>query len=162
MSKNNKVLEKTIEHALSGEGAHVGSLGIFDGVDWEVAGRLPAGAPHSLFQVLNHLVYWQDWVVKWLAGKKPPIPKHASGSWPGNVSPANKQEWELAVQAFHKGLTALERGARSSDLLAKRGSKTGLEMLQAIASHNSYHIGQATLLRQMLGAWPPPSGGLTW
>ncbi|HXY00187.1 MAG TPA: DinB family protein [Candidatus Limnocylindrales bacterium] len=162
MSKNNKVLENTIEHALSGEGAHVGSLGIFDGVDWKLAGRRPTHAPHSLFQLLNHLVYWQDWVVKWLDGVKPPIPKHASGSWPGNIGPANKQEWERTVKAFHKGLKALERGARSTDLLAKRGNKTGLEMLQAIASHDSYHIGQVTLLRQILGSWPPPSGGLTW
>jgi hypothetical protein len=35
-------------------------------------------------------------------------------------------------------------------------------MLQAIASHNSYHAGQVVALRQILAAWPPPSGGLTW
>lgn len=162
MNKNNKVLGKVIEHALSGEGAHAGSLGIFDGLDWKVAGTCPASAPHSLFQLLNHIVYWQDWVVKWLGGKTPPIPKHASGGWLGNVSPGSKQEWERAVKAFHRGLKSLERAAGSTDLLAKRGNKNALQMLQAIASHNSYHLGEATLLRQLLGAWPPPSGGLTW
>jgi len=35
-------------------------------------------------------------------------------------------------------------------------------MLQAIASHTSYHAGQVVLVRQMLGTWPPPSGGVTW
>src|SRR5262249_12094487 len=49
-----------------------------------------------------------------------------------------------------------------ADLLAKRGRKTPLEVLQTIASHNSYHLGQVVVLRQRLCAWPPPSGGLTW
>jgi hypothetical protein len=35
-------------------------------------------------------------------------------------------------------------------------------MLQTIGAHNSYHLGQVVQLRQMLGAWPPASGGLTW
>jgi uncharacterized damage-inducible protein DinB len=39
---------------------------------------------------------------------------------------------------------------------------TCLEMLHLIGSHTSYHVGQVALLRQMLGAWPPPSGGVTW
>lgn len=161
MNKNNRILEKAVERALSGEGAHAASLGIFDGIDWKLAGTRPKGAPHSLFQLLNHVVYWQNWVVMWLGGKTPPIPKHASGSWPGKVSPATKREWQGAVKAFRTGLKALGRGTRA-DLLAKHGGKNGLEMLLAIASHNSYHLGEATLLRQLLEAWPPPSGGLTW
>jgi uncharacterized damage-inducible protein DinB len=162
MSRNDEILEKTVGRALSGEGAHVGSHNVFEGLDWKLAGTRPAGAPHSLFQLLKHLIYWQDWVVRWLDGKAPPVPKHASGSWPRSASPASMEEWERAVKDFHKGLDALERGSRSADLLAKRGKKSRLEMLQAIASHNSYHLGQAALLRQILGAWPPPSGGLTW
>lgn len=34
--------------------------------------------------------------------------------------------------------------------------------LHAVAAHNNYHAGQVTFLRQVLGKWPPPSGGLTW
>jgi uncharacterized damage-inducible protein DinB len=37
-----------------------------------------------------------------------------------------------------------------------------LRMFHTIASHTSYHIGQVVMLRQLLGKWPPPSGGLTW
>jgi len=162
MDKKEEILEKTVGHALSGEGAHAGSRNVFEGLDWKLAGTKPAGAPHSLFQLLQHLTYWQDWVVKWLDGKTPPIPKHAAGSWSKAAGPASKEEWDGAVKSFLKGLDALESGARGGDLLKERGKKSRLEMLQAIASHNSYHLGQAVLLRQMLGAWPPPSGGLTW
>lgn len=151
-----------MEHALSGEGAHVGALGIFDGLDWKLASSRPAGAPHSLYQLLQHIIFWQDWVVDWLNGKTPRVPKHASGSWLANPGPASKQEWDRAVKQFRRGLKAIERGSRNVDLLSKKRNKSRLEMVQAIASHNSYHIGEATLLRQMIGAWPPPSGGLTW
>lgn len=162
MTKNDEILEKTVVHALSGEGAHVGSRVVFEALDWKLAGARPAGAPHSLFQLLNHLVYWQNWVVAWLDGKAPPGPKHASGSWPGKAMPASKREWDSAVRDFRKGLDALDRASRTADLLTRRGKKCRLEMLQTIASHNSYHLGQAALLRQIFAAWPPPSGGLTW
>jgi uncharacterized damage-inducible protein DinB len=31
-----------------------------------------------------------------------------------------------------------------------------------IAQHNSHHLGQVILLRQLMGLWPPPSGSWTW
>ena len=147
--------------ALSGKGAHVDTENTFAGLDWKITGTRPEGVPHSLFQLLNHMIYWQDWAVKWLDWEKPPIPKHASGSWPGSPAPASPEEWKRTVQAYRTGLAELDRRSQE-DLFAKLGTKSRLEMLQTIASHNSYHAGQVVFLRQVLGAWPPPSGGLTW
>jgi uncharacterized damage-inducible protein DinB len=162
MDNDRTILEKAVAHAVSGKGAHVEAKNTFAGLDWKVAGTRPDGVPHSLFQLLNHLIYWQDWAVKWLDGEHPPIPKHASGSWPGSPGPASRAEWQKVVRHFQSGLEDLGRQSREADLFAKRRNKSRLEMLQTIASHNSYHLGQAVLLRQMLGTWPPPSGGLTW
>jgi uncharacterized damage-inducible protein DinB len=162
MSTDGKVLEKIIGNALSGKGAHVGAEKLFAGLNWKLAGARPEGAPHSIFQLLNHMFYWQEWVVKWLDGENPPVPRHAAGGWPGAPSPASAKEWQDAVRSFRSGLGKLTRQARAADLLTKRGKNTRLGMLQAIASHNSYHIGQVVALRQILGSWPPPSGGLTW
>ncbi|HUB52846.1 MAG TPA: hypothetical protein VL986_11885, partial [Terracidiphilus sp.] len=39
---------------------------------------------------------------------------------------------------------------------------TVLEQLENLAAHNAYHLGRIVLLRQLLGAWPPPSGGDSW
>jgi len=162
VSNNLKILDRTVSRALLGQGAHVEATDIVAGVDWKLSGTRPNGAPHSLFQLLNHIIYWQDWAVKWLDGNKPSIPAHASGSWPGKPGPASRKEWERAVRRFLKGLEELQHRCREADLFARPGKKSRLEMLHTIASHNSYHVGQIVLLRQMLGAWPPPSGGLTW
>jgi uncharacterized damage-inducible protein DinB len=162
VNNDRETLEKMVGHALSGKGAHVEAENVFAGLDWKVTGTRPEGVPHSLFQLLSHMIYWQDWAVRWLDGENPPIPKHASGSWPGSPGPASAGEWKRTVQDFRKGLAALDRRSRSADRFAKPGKKSPLEMLQTIASHNSYHLGQAVIVRQMLAAWPPPSGGLTW
>jgi len=157
-----KILEKTVGHALCGKGAHVEATKALEGLDWKLAGARPNGAPHSIFQILNHMIYWQEWAVKWLDGEKPAVPRHASGSWPGGAMPAGSKDWKQAVGRFGKGLDELTRRTGGADLLSKRGEKTRLEMLHTIASHNSYHLGQVVQQRQMLGPWPPPSGGLTW
>ena len=162
MSPVGKVLESSVRNALSGKGAHVETARVFAALDWKTAGARPQGAPQSPYQVLKHMAYWQDWVVNWLDGRKPALPAHASGSWPGGVAPANRIEWETAVRRFRRGLAALERGSGEADLLSGPGEKSRLEMLRTIAAHNSYHAGQVVLLRQLLGKWPPPSGGLTW
>lgn len=162
MSNDRKHLEKIIGDALSGKGAHAATGNLFDGLDWKSAGQRPGGAPHSVFQLLNHLCFWQDWAAEWLEGGSPKIPKHAAGSWPGAPAPSSAAEWQAAVRNFQSSLKRLSQQSRRGDLLATRGKRTRLGMLQAIASHNSYHGGQVVALRQMLGKWPPPSGGVTW
>ncbi len=162
MNREHILLKNVVGRALSGKGAHVAASRVFSGLSTEAAGARTENLPHSLFQLLHHIVYWQDWVVKWLDGEKPRVPKHAFGSWPAKPAPVNAAEWKRAVRHFQTGLKELERRARQGDLLAGSGKQSRLEMLHALASHNSYHIGQAVALRQVLGKWPPPSGGLTW
>jgi len=166
MNSDRRALEKIVSHALSGKGAHVEAHSAFEGLDWKLAGICPGGVQHSIFQLLNHMLYWQEWVMKWLDGEEPPIPEHASGSWPGSVSPSNEEEWERVVGRLGTVLDELSARSREGDLFSMRLSagteESRLGMLHTIGSHNSYHLGQVVLLRQMLGAWPPPSGWLTW
>jgi hypothetical protein len=117
-----RILDKMVSHALTGKGAHAEAQGVFEGLDWKVAGARPEGVSHSLFQLLNHMNYWQDWVVKWLDGEKPPTPRHASGSWPGEPGPASPQEWVAAIQDFRRGLDELERRSRETELFGKQGN----------------------------------------
>ena len=45
-ANNDEILMKTVERALSGEGAHADSRSVFEALDWKAAGARPAGAPH--------------------------------------------------------------------------------------------------------------------
>ena len=166
MNGDRKILEKIVSHVLSGKGAHAEAESVFEGLDWKLTGIHQDGAEHSIFQLLNHMIYWQEWVMKWLDGEEAAIPERAAGSWPGSLAPANQEDWERAVGRFKAGVDELTAQSREGDIFSLRLSvateKSRLEMIHTIGSHNSYHLGQVVILRQMLGAWPPPSGGLTW
>lgn len=157
-----EILSDIVGRALSGEGAHANAAHAFDGLDWKVAAMRPSGAPHSIYQLLAHISFWQNWVLQWLGGNDPGSPRHAAGSWLDNPEPGSGEEWKRAVRDFRAGRKQLEEQCHEVDLLGKIGGASRLRMLHTIASHNSYHIGQVVLMRQLLGKWPPRSGGLTW
>jgi uncharacterized damage-inducible protein DinB len=162
VSRQPGIANSIIDYALTGGTAHVATRTVFDGLDWNTAGARLDGSPHTLFQLLNHMIFWQDGVLEWLGGGSPAMPEHASDSWPGPEAPKSRAEWVRAVHRFRTGLTRLEQAARHAVAARKGPSKSPLEMLVGVAAHNSYHAGQAVVLRQILGKWPPPSGGLTW
>ena len=63
-SNDDKVLTNVVGRASSGEGAHAASQNVFDGLDWKVAAVRPPGVPHSIFQLLAHTSYWQNWALQ--------------------------------------------------------------------------------------------------
>jgi uncharacterized damage-inducible protein DinB len=36
------------------------------------------------------------------------------------------------------------------------------DALLHVSVHNSHHLGQVIVLRQLMGCWPPPAGRHTW
>ena len=156
---------RTLGHSLRGEGAHVEVSAAIDGMDWRLAGVRPPGAPHSVFRVLNHMIYWQDVFLQRLTGAYAPSPAHAIDGWPGEDAPRDAAQWTAAVERFNQGLVALQALINPDtldDVLPNWNYRTRAEAIANVASHNSYHLGQLVLLRRMLGAWPPPTGGDTW
>ena len=69
MTADRKILKKMILNALSGKGALVSVKDAVAGLDWKLSGVQPEGVSHSIFQLLNHMIYWNQWVVNWSAGR---------------------------------------------------------------------------------------------
>jgi len=162
MNLDHEMLKKVLSQALSGKDAHIGPACAVEGIGWEHASARADDIPHTIFQLLNHMIYWQDWTIRWLDGGDPPLPEHASLSWPGEACPKNQSDWEQAVENFLNGLEELKRRCQERELSSKHGKWSPLEIFNIIALHNSYHLGQLVFARRMTGAWPPPSGGNTW
>ena len=162
MTATDETVREILLQALSGRGAHVLVHQGLDGLDWEDAGRSRQESPHTIFQIVRHLTHWQEFSLAWIDGEKPETPAHAAQSWPGEPAPVGHEEWTATSERFIAGLGKLQERGRTLDLMDDRGPKTVLEILQLIASHNSYHMGQLALARRAIGAWPPPAGGATW
>ncbi len=158
------VCQKTILNGLQGKGAHTSARNILEGITWKLTGEKPADLPHSIWKILNHLIYWQNFLLQILNGENPTSPLHAEDSWPGQDSPESEDEWTTAVETFLTGIRTAESAALAN--LEQQAlfdtSHSRAELFGMLITHNSYHLGQIVLLRRLLASWPPPSGGDTW
>jgi len=156
MSSSTRTVSFLLVNALDSEFAHAHVRRTVEAVEWHLAGQLPEGAPHSIFQIVNHLIFWQEFFLQRLAGEDVPAPE--GDPWPWPVVPPDEHSWLDVRDRFLKGLDQAHEVARQDGLeepLHMWPEKPRMEAVRIIASHNSYHAGQIVLLRRMLGAWPP-------
>jgi uncharacterized damage-inducible protein DinB len=125
------------------------------------------GSLHTIAEIVSHLAFWQDWFRGRCEGGADPMPATAALGWqaprPGS--------WLDVRQRFLDGLEAIvvlgerEDAARvlapALEFPPLAGYTVG-DALVHVSNHNTHHLGQVILLRQLMGAWPPPSGSWTW
>ena len=157
---------EALANQLYGASSHKHVLHALEGLDPALAGRKVGRANHTIFQILQHVAYWQDISLARLAGDPPPRPASAALGWTAADTPVDEGEWQAAIACFAEGLRALEARVLDPELDLDRVVQpdrgvTAREEILMTQGHNSYHLGQIVLLRQELGAWPPPRGGET-
>jgi uncharacterized damage-inducible protein DinB len=152
---------------LYGTPSHKHALHALEGLDFALAGRKLGRASHTIFQILQHVTYWQDISLARLSGDPPPRPSSAALGWTASDAPEDESEWQAAIACFAESLRALEARVLDPELdldavVQPDRGVTAREELLMTQGHNSYHFGQIVLMRQELGSWPPPRGGDTW
>lgn len=157
----------TLEHALEGTYAHVTPQKAFENLSIELAGKNIDGYPHTIWQLLNHLVYWQDIFLAKVQSREELKHDAAFYGWTAAKGPKDVAEWSEMLKRFFDGIDYAKRLAiKGGNLLCveitAKGPVTGYDALHSMASHNSYHLGEVVMIRRLLNSWPPPSGGMTW
>ena len=157
----------TLRELLYGVNSHTHLLQALEGLDPRVVGSEVEGSPHTIFQLLQHMIYWQDIALARMRSVDLPFPETAAEGWSFPQGPEDESDWEGAVASLAEGLRAMEALIvdESYDLdrqLGARGDRTGRGEVLMVQGHNSYHLGQIVQLRVQLRAWPPPKGGDTW
>jgi uncharacterized damage-inducible protein DinB len=149
---------------LTGAGAHARIRSVLEGVELRQLGVRPDVAPHSIYEELWHMVFWQDLILHWIDGGSREVPEHAAESWPERSAPEDVDEARRLVRTLLEGVNrAVDLASRAEGLdRSVRGTKTVRTLLESLLAHNAYHAGRIVLLRQLIGIWPPPSGGDTW
>ncbi|MGY4688851.1 DinB family protein [Salibacterium sp. K-3] len=149
---------------LYGRSAHVAPPEIFEGLDWRNAGEQPENSPHSVWDILFHVTWWQDYLLQVLDKQYPANPQHNRDTFPDSSVPESSEEWNRTLQRFRDGLKEAEReaGKDPEETGFDESGTTRGELIMDLITHNSYHGAQAAQLRRMTGTWPPPSGGQTW
>jgi DinB superfamily len=157
--RKDKALRQHVLELLRGGGAHAKFDELVAGVPAEVLGRKPAGLPHSLWMLLEHLRIAQWDILEFSRNPKHVSPKWPEGYWPKTEAPPSADAWNASVKKIKQDSKAMQELVEDpkTDLLAKipRGDgQTILREALLVADHNAYHLGQMLDARRLLGAWP--------
>lgn len=108
------------------------------------------GKNHSVGQLVQHLVFWNQQMLSQFKGVKPPKPPANDETF--KFDPKN---WNSVVKQYDDVMTELEKvveGASDADVqkMAPGAAR--------IAQHNAYHLGEIVMVRKAQGAWNPENG----
>jgi len=121
----------------------------------ELRGRKPAGAPHTAWQLLEHLRLAQRDILDFSRNPNHKSPEWPEGYWPTTDAPPDAKAWDRSVSAFQKDIREFNKLVQDlqEDLFAPFEHGDGQTLLREallLATHNSYHLGQFVSVKKTL------------
>ena len=158
MTKPFDALRRHVVELLESSHAHLNLDAAIKGLPPKLRGAKPKGAPHTAWQLLEHIRIAQWDILEFSREPKHVSPAWPDGYWPKTEAPPSVAAWNQSVRKARADLEAMKKLVSSpkSDLFTRIPHGTGQTLLREallIADHNAYHIGQLVLLRRLLGAW---------
>lgn len=157
--------------ALNGDSAYAPPSHVVEHLPEALAHAAVPGAPHTIYAEVWHAAYWQRVTLDWIHGVETPCPEHNAMSFP-SAEQTQAEAWKDLCRRFLTGAEKAAAIANGTDIEKKitcpsppgtpARRMTIRDQLESLTAHNAYHLGRVVLLRQILGSWPPPSGGFTW
>ena len=148
-------LRKTLAELLRMKGAHVSLHDAVSDFPPALRGVKPRGAPHTAWQLLEHMRLAQEDILDFSRNPKYKEKTFPDDYWPTAEAPPNEQAWAKSIETFDEDLKQMQEliAETKHDLLAKLPHGTGQTLLREallIADHNAYHLGQLMFLRKIL------------
>lgn len=148
-------LRRHLVNLLTKAEAHVDAASTLKEFPSKLRGRKPEGAPHTPWQLLEHMRLAQWDILRFSIDPKHVSPKWPEGYWPKHDTPSSDKAWKESVQQFLADLDAMCDLVRDkkNDLFAPITHGDGQTLLREVllvADHNSYHLGQLVMVRKTL------------
>lgn len=142
---------------LFGRGVFAPVHHILEELPFELVGVRPSSLPHSIFEELWHLDYWQRKLLAEARGERPAEPGDPEDDWPAGPEPEDTGRWRDLLESIRLGLDEAAGVAADAEVMDRSlgEGKTVRGVVESIVAHNAYHLGRVVTLRQLQGAWPP-------
>jgi hypothetical protein len=155
---SDKSLRQHVVRLLSGKGAHVDFRGAVARVPEKFMGLRPEGAPHSLWQLVEHIRIAQWDILEFSRNARHVSPKWPEEYWPKSAAPPGAAAWKKNIARFERDRDAMKKLVLNpkTDLFAKIPHGDGQTILREallVADHTAYHVGQIVMVRNLLGIW---------
>ena len=156
--------------AIVGDSAAAPAAHILEGLDDGLVQRAAVNVPHTIYDEVWHLAFWQQITLDWIGGVETPYPARPADGFPAKPY---TEDWTQLRERFLRGCEQAAGAAGDAgrlDVPVRCPSRPGepvrvmtvREQLESLAAHNSYHLGRVVVLRQLFQVWPPASGGFSW
>ena len=130
-----------------------------DGVTASIASWRPNEQFNTIWQLVNHLTFWTEFVSNRLDGSLPTgkrIDNQSTFGEPGN--PSDDKGWSSAVAkqffAYNQFYELLAQASvEDMNRVLNSAGTAASTMIGGCLLHDSYHIGQIVLLRRLQGVW---------
>ncbi|HXE75087.1 MAG TPA: DinB family protein [Candidatus Xenobia bacterium] len=155
--KHDKELRQQLARLLDWQDAHLNFGRVVAGWPVMLRGVKPRGAPHTGWQLVEHLRICQWDILDFCRNpnyKEMPYENY----WPRTAAPPSALAWEKSLRGFRADNQAMQKLILNpkTDLYAAIPWGSGQTILREavlVADHNAYHVGQLVLLRKQLGIW---------
>lgn len=124
--------------------------------------QVPPHTSYSPWHLLEHMRLTQRDILNYIESDTYEEQPWPEGYWPNPDATADEATWNATIDAFREDLAALTAIAEdeSRDLHlpvknAQKPSHTLLRQLIVVGKHNSYHLGEFGILRQVMNTWGP-------
>ena len=154
---NSDPLRKQLVDLLRMKGAHIKFDSAVAGFPADLRGTKPRGAPHTAWQLLEHMRIAQEDILDFSRNPAYREKRFPDDYWPATEAPPNRAAWDRSIKLFQKDLEEMKKlvADPKQDLTARIPHGEGQTLLREallVADHNSYHLGQLVFLRKMLEA----------
>lgn len=127
----------------------------FDNLTLESSGLHQQAFPTSIWQILNHLIGWQTYQLDKLSGMQVEKMLNEEATWIEEKVPQSEEALQVAVEQFKSQLEALKSIVAPLDSVTKV-TTDAFNLIQSLALHLSFHLGEVVLIRRLEGTYPLP------
>jgi hypothetical protein len=158
-----KESERDLRHELAvnldGGNAHMTFDEVIGDFPLELINVKAPSVPYGPWHFIEHMRIAQWDILQFIINPGHVSPDYPYGYRPGAHKTADEKSWRHSINAFKKDLRTLREMALddSIDLFGPIPHAPGYTIykeLLTVSAHNSYHIGEFAMLRQVLNAWP--------
>jgi uncharacterized damage-inducible protein DinB len=151
-------LREFLATILDWQQAHASFDSAIKGLPAALRGKRPEGAPHSVWELVEHLRLSQRDILDFCINPEYEEQSWPDDYWPTTLAPASARAWNDSVAQYHADVAELQRLVRNPefDLFATvpwGSGQTHIREILLVFDHAAYHVGQIVLVRRLLGAW---------
>lgn len=149
-------LRSQLVDAMRGHQAHIDFDSAVADFPVEARAQKPGNAPHTAWQLLEHMRIAQHDILEFSRNPNHKSPKWPDDYWPKSDAPIDPDAWEQAVSQFQsdaRDMNRLVQDLQNDPFKPIQGGdgQTLLREALLVAAHNSYHLGQLVFLKKMIG-----------